>query len=434
MSGSKTLAALALAAGSLLLLAARTRPVRIAPPPTFSNEVVRIFQQSCQGCHHPGDIAPFSLMSYAEARPWAASIRHMVSTRQMPPWKPSPSCTKLQGERRLTDADVATIVRWVDAGSPEGDRAQLPPPLTFPDGWILGTPDLTVTLPEPYTPPNGADTYRCFVVPTDAASTRAVTAIDTHPGNREIVHHVIAYLDTSGEAERLDAADPQPGYSCFGGPGFTPTGALGGWAPGSRPYELPEGVALQLPAKARVVIQVHYHPHHAAGADQTSMAIYFAKTPVEQWLRLLPLANTTFNIPAGADNHPVSAVFQLPPFVSAKLWSITPHMHLLGRTIRVDALRPDGSSSCLISIDDWDFNWQGTYLFDEPVALPAGTLLSLRATFDNSSRNPDNPNNPPKDVRWGEATTDEMCLAFLGFTIDGERASGDDRISYSTGP
>ena len=418
-----------LAAGLVSTIAAsRTRAVRIIPPgpsPTFSNEVVRIFQDHCQSCHHPGDIAPFSLMTYADAKPWATNIKIMTESRQMPPWKPVQSCSAFEGERVMTDAEIATLAKWADAGAPEGDRGQLPQPLEFSSDWRLGPPDLVLSYPQTYTPPGNQDTYRCFPLPTNLPSDRYVSAIDIHPGDRQTVHHVLAFIDTKGAAANLDQQDPGAGYTCFGGPGFSVTdpsaGSLGGWVPGAQPVRLDDGVAMSLPANSSVVLQVHYHPSTTAPKpDATQIGIYFAKKAPQKLLRFLPLINDTFTIPPGDANYPVSASFTVPFFVNAHVVEIAPHMHLLGRNMTVQALYPDGSSECLVNVNQWDFNWQGLYKYRTPVAIPGGTTVSLMAHYDNSEDNPRNPNYPPKPVSWGEATTDEMCIAFLGITLDAE--------------
>jgi Copper type II ascorbate-dependent monooxygenase, C-terminal domain len=264
--------------------------------------------------------------------------------------------------------------------------------------------------------------YRCFPIPTNLPSDTYVSAIDIKPGDRQTVHHVIAYIDTSGDSQKLDDADAGPGYTSFGGPGFSITSlsaTLGGWAPGARPVVLPDDVALSLPANSRVVLQVHYHPHGIKTLpDQTQIGIYFAKKKPNKIVRFLPLINQTFTIPPNDPNYPVSASFSA--FLPVHLYLIFPHMHLLGRKMHVNATLPNGSEKCLINIDDWDFNWQGMYGFSEPVAIPTGTKLALDAHYDNSTENWRNPNNPPKPVSWGEQTTDEMCIAFIGFTIDAE--------------
>lgn len=416
--------ALALVVLAPLFVYAKVRavahPVPPAPTdgPTFSNQVVRIFQQHCQTCHHEGDIAPMALTTYAESKPYATLIKFMTQTKQMPPWKPADGCGDFKDERRLTDEEIATLAKWADNGAPEGDRAELPTPRDFSGGWALGQPDAVYKMPEAFKAPEGEDTYRCFTIPTNLTTPQYVQAVDTRPGDRETVHHVITFIDTTGASARLDEADPGPGYTCFGGPGFSLPSTLGGWAPGSRPLELPAGTAFNLPAASRVVLQVHYHPHHGEPEpDQTEIGVYFAKTPPKSTMLILPIINQSFTIPPNNGNYEVSAAWPF-PLPAVKLWFVAPHMHLLGRTMKVQATRPNGTSECLIQIDDWDFNWQGAYMYKEPISLPSGTALSLKATYDNSTSNPRNPNSPPRPVSWGEETTDEMCIAFVGLTVD----------------
>lgn len=415
---------------ALAMVGARPRaskPPAPPPGPTFGREVSRIFQQNCDTCHHPGDIAPFSLMTYQDAVAQADNIKYMVQTHQMPPWKPVGSCAVFAGPRVLQQNEIDTIAKWVDAGAPEGNPADLPPPLHFDGGWALGQPDIVVSNPTPYTPPAADDMYRCYSLPLPSSVSGAgnlyVSAIDIKPGNREIVHHAIAFVDNGNES---GAKDPGDGYPCFGGPGIgnlLGLGSLGGWAPGARPSLLPDGIAMQLPAQARIVLQVHYHPHYGrTGPDQTQLGIYLSHKPVDKVMSFVPIINTNFTIPPGESNYRVTGT--LPLFgvfpVGVHVIGIFPHMHLLGRKMRVEADLPTGERSCLVDIEDWDFNWQGMYLYATPVALPAGTRPFVTAIYDNSSSNLRNPNDPPKPVSWGEATTDEMCIAFLGITFDNE--------------
>ncbi|HEU4522441.1 MAG TPA: ascorbate-dependent monooxygenase [Thermoanaerobaculia bacterium] len=417
----------------LLLLAARQRAVRPASSqpstvPTFSRDIAPILQTHCQSCHREGDIAPFPLVTYQDAAPRAHLIRSMTATRQMPPWKPAAGCGDFADARGLSAAEIETITRWANGGAPEGNRADLPPPLEIGSGWSLGQPDLVVSYPEAYTPPSSGDAYRCFPIPTSLTADRYVSGIDVHPGDRGSVHHVIAFIDTTGASAALDAADPEPGYSCFGGAGFnlTADATLGGWAPGYRAFKFPEEVALRLPAGSRVVLQVHYHVHDGdPHPDRTEFGIYYAERTPRQLLRILPLVNQNFEIPAGAEHYRVTAGIPFVP-VPVHLWVIAPHMHLLGRSMRVETTSLTGETTCLIDIPDWDFNWQAMYRYREPIAIPAWSSVNLTAYYDNSSSNPRNPNDPPKAVRWGEATTDEMCIAFLGVTIDGETIAQDE--------
>lgn len=391
---------------------------------TFSREIVRILQARCQTCHREGGIAPFALETYADAFAHASAMAFMTSHRLMPPWHVDRACAPYKDDPSLTEQEIAAFTLWKDAGAPEGDRAALPLPRTFSNDWQVGPPDLALPMPEAYTPPfQGHDIYRCFVLPTHEAETRWVSSAEVLPGSRAMVHHVLLFLDTTGVSEQLDAAEPGPGYTCFGGPGFTPSadaGSLGGWVPGNKPPVLPDGVALKLPAGARVVMQVHYSVRAGVTEpDLSQVGLRFATAPVHKALRFVPIVNQTFRIPAGNPSYTVEAGYPFLP-VGVHVWNVTPHMHLLGRTMRVEAGLPSGASVCMVDVPDWDFHWQGTYSYVQPVALPFGSSLHLTATYDNSTDNPENPNVPPRDVTWGESTTDEMCLAFLGVTLDYE--------------
>jgi hypothetical protein len=437
-------AAIATAVLLLFVSASKQRAVRpIAHPvtgPTFSNEVVRIFQNHCQTCHHPGDIAPFSLMDYASAKPEAAQIKLMTETHQMPPWKPTPGCGDFAEARTISQDELDTIVRWVNNGAPEGNPSDLPVTIDFSSGWTLGQPDLVLSYPEAFTPPGQGDTYRCLPMPTNLTSDQYVSAIDIHPGDRKTVHHVIAFIDKNGDSARLDQADPAPGYQCFGGPGFDisdPAAAtLGGWAPGTIATRFPEEVAFSLPKASTVVLQVHYHPHDANTIpDKTEIGIYFAKRPPQKLLRILPLINTSFTIPPNDPDYKVTAGFDLPFFAPpVHVWAIYPHMHLLGHTMNVSATLPSGQTQCLIDIGDWDFNWQGMYRYNTPIPVPPISTLALEAHYDNSSDNLRNPNSPPKAVSWGEQTTDEMCIAFIAFTLDNENLATTGKVEASWVP
>lgn len=398
-----------------------------AQAPTFNKEIARIFQTSCQNCHRPGEAAPFSLVNYKDARPWARAIREAVIKREMPPWKPLAGCGDFQNSTALTQAEINTIAAWVDAGAPEGNAADLPAPRAFPETWPHGEPDLIVTPEEEFTPPQGKDAYRCFSIPvSQLRGSRFLQGLDVQPGNRKIVHHVVAFSDATGQSAALDARDAGPGYSCFGGPGFEmdeDSGILGAWAPGSNGEFVPAGTGIKLSVtpQARVVIQVHYHPTGDTESDRTSVGFYFARQPVKQEAYLIGLENDSFLIPAGATNYVVTEEVQLPPGLSLKLLNILPHMHLLGRQIKVEYTPPNaGASNCLINIPDWDFDWQNAYSYKTPVPIPSGSKVKLTAVYDNSANNPRNPNSPPKPVGYGEETTDEMALAFFRATVDGD--------------
>ncbi|HJW95174.1 MAG TPA: ascorbate-dependent monooxygenase [Thermoanaerobaculia bacterium] len=394
------------------------RAVRVpAPPPavagpTYDKEIVRLFQAHCQSCHHPGDIAPFSLTNYEDAKANRLLIKSKTESHEMPPWKPSPDCGAFADAqlRTLTAGEIDLIAKWIDNGAPQGNPADLPQPMDFSGGWALGEPDLVAGSAEPYTPPSDRDEYRCFTMPSGLTEDKYVSAIDIKPGDRAEVHHVIVYLDTFGDSQRLDDESPGPGYQCFGGAGFTLVGTLGGWAPGARPFVMPDDVGMALPANSRIVLQVHYHVHTGvASPDQTKIAVYFKDKKPAKLLTIVPVINQDFTIPALTDNYRVTAQFPVATPWATHLWMVAPHMHLLGRKMNVVATFPDGHKECLINIDNWEFNWQGIYPYSSPLAFPRGTKFSLEAIYDNPTN---------RAVSWGEATTDEMCIAFLGFTLD----------------
>lgn len=392
--------------------------------PTFNKEVVRILQSHCQTCHHDGDIAPFPLMTYQDSYPYREQIVEKTGARLMPPWHVDNRCAKFEGDPSLTDEEIQTIASWVSAGAPEGSPQDAPAPLNFTGGWKLGVPDLELRMPEAFTPSfTSGDVYRCFVLPTNTTQDRWVKSVEVLPGNRSMVHHVLLFIDTTNQATDKDASEPGPGYACFGGPGFTlsvDTGLLAGWAPGARPQILPDGVGTKLPKGAKVVMQVHYSAQSGVIApDNTSVGVNYATAPVHKQFRTIPLVNQTFKIPAGNPDYPVTASIPFIP-VGVHILGVFPHMHLLGKTMKIETTAIDGTKKCLINVPDWDFHWQGTYTYPEPVGITPGMRIDMRATYDNSAQNPENPNSPPKDVTWGENTKDEMCLAFLGITLDYE--------------
>ena len=343
----------------------------------------------------------------------------------MPPWKADPGAGDFQDARRLSQKEITTLAKWADSGAPEGNPKDLPPPAQFTDGWPLGKPDLVLQPDRAYhVDADGPDVYRCYVLPTDFTHDRYVGAVDVQPGNRAVVHHVIAFIDGTGESAKLDNHEKEPGYTSFGGIGFMPTGALGGWAPGITAHYLPLGVATQVPAGARIVLQVHYHKDGKPETDLSRVGIYFAKGPIDRTLHVLPLIHG-LQIPPD-DSHYTVTMTTRPSPVNFHLVAITPHMHWLGHQMKVTATLPGGRQIPLVSISHWDFNWQSTYYYKHPVALPQGTKITMTAIYDNSTHNPRNPNSPPKLVTWGEQTTDEMCIAFLHYTLDREHLATRD--------
>ena len=396
--------------------------------PTYTREISRILQGKCQQCHRAGDIAPMELATYEQAVDWAADIKRVVNDGIMPPWKPVEGHGKFKGGYGLTAQEKQDLMAWIDGGTPKGEDSDTPEALPERGDWILGEPDRVLQMPVAYTPPRGKDVYRCFVIDPQLEGDQYISAVDMLPGNRKSVHHVILYLDTSGQAEKLDAQDEEAGYSCYGGPGFdVVTGSnlsvdalsvtLGGWAPGARPQHLPEGVGMFLSKKAKIVMQVHYYTNVSREPDQTRVGLYYAKGEVQRRMFFLPLIQQRLAIPAGNAKFQATASLTLPLLLDAKLINIFPHMHLLGTEIKVEATR-GSTTTPLVWINKWDFNWQGAYTYEEQVPVAAMTTIRMTCTYDNSAGNPRNPSNPPKLVTWGEGTEDEMCVAFMGVTFD----------------
>jgi hypothetical protein len=393
-------------------------PVAVAKGavPTYSRDVAPILYRHCLDCHRKGQVGPFALETYSQARKRAADLANVVADRLMPPWKAAHGIGgPFKDDRSLAEKDIATIVAWAENGAPEGDPADLPPKPEFSDDWSLGTPDLVVDIgADMEVPAGGEDIYRCFVRPTNLPKDVYLSAIEYRPGNRRVVHHILAYVDVSGEARKKDDAEPGPGYTCFSGPEVEIHGDLGGWAPGNLPSRLPDGIGRSLPKGADVIIQVHYHPTGKPETDRTRIGLYFSRKPVHKALQWgFALNEPDLVLPPGSTKT-IRGAWQVP--VDTVAYAVTPHMHLLGREIAMTAKFPDGRVRDLIKIDDWDFNWQATYYFRDPIELPKGSVINVIASYDNTSDNPRNPNKPPKLVKWGEATTDEMCIGFIALT------------------
>jgi len=383
----------------------------LAATPTFNQDIAPILYQNCATCHRPGQVAPFSLLTYNDAAKRAGLIAIVTAKHYMPPWKAEAGYGHFQDERRLTAAQIALIGEWARNGAPEGDPQRKPAPPQFASGWQAGKPDAVFSMPESFSiPADGFDRYQCFVIPLNISADRYVKTVEFRPGNPQVVHHALFFLDTSGQARQLDAATPEPGYPCFGGPQIQPSGALGGWAPGATPEPLPDGVAHTVGKGADLVIQIHYHPSGKPETDQSSIGLTFGDAP-QKGLTGMILGTRKIDLAPG-DAHQVITDWALVP-EDVNLIGITPHAHLLCREMKVDARLPDGKTEPLIWIKDWDFNWQGQYRYAAPVKLPKGTRIEMQYVYDNSASNPHNPSNPPKRVTYGEQTTDEMALMFL---------------------
>lgn len=386
---------------------------------TYSKDIAPILNQNCAACHRPGEIGPFSLLSYEDAQKRADFIAEVTADKRMPPWKAEPGVARFRDERHLTDEQVKLIADWAKAGAPEGDAATAPKPPVFSDGWQLGQPDMILKMPQPFSvPAGGDDVYRCFVVPIPLEEDRMVSAVEFRPGNPRVVHHAIMFLDSKGQAQERDGKDGQPGFPCFGTPGIIPTGGLGAWAPGAMPHPLPEGIAKYVQKGSVLVLQVHYHPSGKPETDQSTVGLYFSKKPTQRVVTGVAIIQPDLKLPAGEKQASVRAISQRLP-TDVHLLGVSPHMHNLGKQIRVVAVDPSGRRSVpLIWIKDWDFNWQGAYSFERPIRLPKGSRIRVEAVYDNSADNPKNPNKPPKEIKWGEGTNDEMCLVTVQVFTD----------------
>lgn len=408
---------------------AETKPVGClieAPPKgdekakvTYARDIAPIIQARCLNCHRDGQVAPFALADYDQAAKRAKQIVRVTQDRLMPPWIPSPGHDKFVGERWLTDRELELFKTWADTGRAKGDDADLPPAPKFAEGWRLGQPDLIVMMAEPFTvPADGPDLLQNFVLPLDIPEDKLVAAVEFHPGNKRVCHHAVLFLDDSGTARKLDKATPEPGYANFGGPGFLPSGALGGWSVGNTPRPLPNGMGRYLKKGSDLVVQMHYHPTGKQETDQSEIGLYFVKKPVAESLKekaklvgSIWMANYEMDIPAGEKGYKRSTSYTLPKEVI--MVGVVPHMHLLGKSMKVTATLPDTTVKTLIDIQNWNYNWQDEYYYERPFKLPAGTRLDVEAVFDNSADNPSNPSSPPKRVMWGDGTTDEMLFCFF---------------------
>ncbi len=409
----------AVLAASLLISCLCVKSSAAPRTPTFASDIAPIIYQNCASCHHAGQVAPFSLTSYQDVEQHAQTIAAATQIRYMPPWHvDNPGL--FQNSRHLTAAQITLLKEWVKAGCPRGNMKLAPAaPHYNKAGWIMGTPDAVYVPSRSYQlAAAGSDVYRCFVIHTNYPTDRWVKSVEIRPGNYHVVHHIICYLDTSGAARKLEAAthDGQPGYISFGGPGFPAKGMLGGWAPGTQPMTMPHNVGILLPKGADIVMQVHYHKDGKQETDLSHVGLIFCKKPVDKKMLIMPLLQFNLNIPPNDPNYIATAQLKVP--ANVHLLSVFPHMHLLGHTMNVTCTLPSGKSFPLVTVPDWNFNWQGFYTYKKPLAVPAGSVLHLTASYNNTESNPFNPHNPPVMVHWGDQTTDEMCLCFITFTVD----------------
>ena len=407
-------------------LVAGITQVANAQTPEWSKDIAPILYNNCASCHRPSGIGPFELLTYQDASSRGSMIKSSVSTRYMPPWPPDAKFNRLAHERLLSQTDIKKIEDWVDGGTPQGDPNLAPPPPTFSsDGDLPGTPDLVSKIPTFTSTATTGDVYQCFVVPSGLVADKFISSFEAIPGNRDIVHHVIVYADTTGECAQLDANHPGPGYVSFGGVGVNEAIMLGGWVPGTQPMQMPDSFGIMIPKGADIVIQIHYPAGSVGKDDSTKVKFYFSPLP-DQSIRqvridavlnhqgalctLLPPGG--LSIPANQTKSYLerSDISSLVGDIS--LLGVAPHMHLIGKSINAYGVKGNDTLK-FIDIPEWDFSWQGFYMFRKIAKIPQGTTLYSEAFFDNTTNNSSNPSNPPKNVTAGEATTDEMMLTFF---------------------
>ena len=383
--------------------------------PTYTRDIAPLLAERCGMCHAPQGSAPFSLLTYADAKRYAAEIAAVTRTRYMPPWKADPENGPFAGQRPLTDEEIDRIQKWVAGGAVEGERADehatFPKKSTAPAqqsiGWRLGSPDLIVTLPQAYSlQAEGTDVFRIFVIPLPVAKTRFVRGLEFRPGNPR-VHHANIRLDKTGASRALDAADPGPGYSgLIARSANYPEGHFLGWTPGQVAPLLPKDLSWRLDPHTDLVIETHMQPSGRPETVQPSIGLYFSDTPPTRTPAMLRLSRQNIDIPAGDAQYIVSDSYVLP--VDVDVQAVQPHAHYRGRDILGEATLPDGTTRRLIHIADWDLHWQHVFRFEHPLHLPKGTTLSMRWSYDNSPNNPRNPERPPKRALWGQHSSDEM--------------------------
>jgi hypothetical protein len=391
-----------------LSFASVAQPFRAAGTVTYTKEIAPLVQDRCAMCHHAGGSAPFSLTTYAETKRHAAQIAEVTRRRFMPPWKADPTDGPFVGQHPLSDSEIELLQDWTKAGAPEGNPHDAPPPRRWAEGWQLGTPDLVITLPRPYTlPPDGTDLFRIFAIPIPTDRLRFVRGLEFRPGNPKVVHHANIRVDPTAASRRLDEADPAPGYDgVIARSAGYPDGHFLGWTPGQIAPLLPPDLSWRLEPHTDLVIELHMQPSGKPEAVAPSIGFYFSDTPPTRTPAMLRLGRQSIDIPAGESHYTITDSFMLP--VDAEVEAVQPHAHYRARDVRGLATLPDGTTKRLIDIADWDFRWQHVYRFVTPVKLPKGTTLSMQYVYDNSPSNPRNPQVPPLRARWGQRSSDEM--------------------------
>jgi hypothetical protein len=370
----------------------RARKPRVVGEVTYAKQVARVVQKRCQECHRPGEIGPFSLLTYEDAKKRTRRIREAVLEERMPPWHADPHFGKFANDRRLTQDERDTLLAWIDQGAKKGDEKDLPAPLKFVEGWKIGRPDEVFTMAKEYKiPATGVVDYQRFLVDPGFKEDVWVQAAECRPGNREVVHHILVYILAPGRSDPYD----QDGTAA----------TLVGWAPGDMPAFYSPDTARLVPAGSKLLFEVHYTPNGTAQSDRSSVGIIRARKPPANTVEMNILANMNVKIAPGARDHKGQMTFTFPR--DALVLSFMPHMHLRGLSARYILTSSDGTSTTLLSVPDYDFGWQSVYRLESPLHIAKGSRLTWIGHWDNSADNPRNPD-PTKTVRWGLQTWDEM--------------------------
>jgi hypothetical protein len=395
-------------------------------PVTFHKDVVPILQKRCQGCHRPGEIAPMSLLTYAEVRPWAKAIRNAVLQKRMPPWGADPEFGKFANDRSLSRHEISTLVSWVDHAALEGTAGEAPKPVAFEEGWAIGRPDMVLEMPKAFeVPATGTIPYQFIIFPTGFTEDKWIEKIEIRPGDPSVLHHAIASARPPGSEYWKDApigkfVDPArfrlrrgKDPDMFEFPKHVEF--LHGHVPGGNPTILQPGQARLVKAGSDLILQLHYQSKGREAYDKTRIGLVFAKRPPKEKILNVTVQNFSFAIPPMVDDYPIKAEALLN--LDVKVLSFLPHMHLRGKRIEIRAYYPDGRSEVLMRVPRWDFNWQTTYFLETPKFLPKGTRLESIGYYDNTPNNPYNPD-PKATVARGEQTWDEMMGGLMDFAID----------------
>jgi hypothetical protein len=388
---------LALSAISLSTVFLASANINPAKNVTFSKDVAPIFFAKCAECHRTGEVAPFSVLSYKEARPWAKSIREKVVDKTMPPWHADPNHGSFKNDRRLSQAEIDTIVAWVDQGAKEGNAKDLPPAPKYYDGWTIGKPDQTFSIPEQTFLTEGVEKYRYLQIPTEFKEDRWIQAAEIRSSGRSAVHHVIVFVQAPGTTGTEDGS------------------LLAGTAPGEQPTVFPVGFGKKIPAGSKLTFQMHYTPNGKDTKDITTIGLIYAKETPRHEIKTRPIMNPRFVIPPGADNYEVQSAYTFKEDIHVT--SFMPHMHLRGKDFVFKAISPDGAAKILLNVPTYDFAWQTYYVPTEPIAIAKGTKIECVAHFDNSKNNKYNPD-PTKEVRWGDQTWEEMMIGWVSYYYD----------------